>query len=207
MVYTYKGIKRAVLSLIRQYTIAGDAVLTSYNNQADYENQIAQRFNEGLVEIRTTVKPDAVELELNEPNEYHGMRQYDLPRDFMSLKSGSIRVAWAGHLVPAVHNKVEIFGKTILVPNDGQDYLMEYYRYPPQFSDDPKDTNVIDEDPDVVQAAIYYAAAQLVRMDSAYDFAALNNEYADRAARMRPIMYAETDSVVDLYGGGWHGLR
>ena len=60
----YSEIKREVLGHIDQYSMAGTPVAASYNNQADYLSRIPVLINEGLVNIRTLVKPDPVVLPL-----------------------------------------------------------------------------------------------------------------------------------------------
>ena len=92
----YKHIKRAVLSHIDQYTVAGAEVVPTYNNQADYENRIPVFFNEGLMNILTTVKPQAVLFALQRGQQMGGMTIYELPVDFWSLKSGGVFVVRAG---------------------------------------------------------------------------------------------------------------
>lgn len=196
--YTYKEIKRSVLSLIRQYTLSGDAIALSYNNQEDYVNQIALRINEALTEIRTTVKPDSVQTLLQNPTKFAGFRKYRLPNDCIGIKSGSVMRVHDGHITPA-HGWRTVGDRDILIPDDGAEYYLTYNRVPRQLPSDPADDFPITEDPEVMQAAIYFAAAQLVRMDSAFDYASLYNEYSDRTQRMAPAPHAEIDHVVDVY--------
>ena len=66
----YADIKRAVLSHINQYTMAGSKVAPTYNNQADYLNRIPVLLNEALVNIRTLVKPIPVVLPLENGEPY-----------------------------------------------------------------------------------------------------------------------------------------
>ena len=88
----YADIKRAVLSHINQYTMAGKQVAPSYNNQADYLNRIPVLLNEELVNIRTLVKPipEVYPLENGEP--YGGMVRYELPEDCWTIKTGGVSV-------------------------------------------------------------------------------------------------------------------
>lgn len=206
MIYTYNDVRRSVLSLIRQYSIAGDPVSPAYNNQEDYLNQIAQRINEALVQIRTTSKKEIAHCELSNGDDYYGSKRYSLPDDFIGFVSGSLTGVIDGKMFKV--RKWRMLGtKDILLPDDGDEYFFEYYRYPQQIPYDAKDDYTIDEDPDVMQAAIYYAAAQLVREDSAFDFAALNNEFASRMAMMVPQMTASVEGISDVYLGDcevWH---
>lgn len=206
MNYTYKEVKRMVLSLIGQYTLAGENIPLTYNNQEDYVNQIAFRINEARMQIRTTAKPETVQCLLQNHTMFGGMRKYRLPDDCAGIQSGSVIAVKDGHAFPAYgwHTVADDF---ILVPNDGADYLLTYQRMPAQIPADAADDFPITEDPDVMQAAVYFAAAQLVRMDSAYDYAALNNEYNDRLQRMAAPVHAEIGSVMDVNGWRWGGVQ
>ena len=57
---TYAEIKRQTLELANMYSIAGEPVPGSYNNQQDYLNRIPSLINTALVNIRTLVKRDPV---------------------------------------------------------------------------------------------------------------------------------------------------
>ena len=116
----------------------------------------------------------------------------------------------------------QLLGQSILVPGRGGgmtadsllldgDYYVEYEAYPVQLPTDPDNSRIppddweLDETPEIIQAAEYYAAAMLVMMEDEFTYASLMNEYEDRRARMSPRATAETRSLEDPYAfySGW----
>ena len=196
----YADIKRAVLSHINQYTMAGAQVAQTYNNQADYLNRIPVLVNEALVSIRTLVKPIPVVYSLDYGEPYGGMMRYELPEDFWSLRSGGVSVIRDGKFRKT--NQYRLQGKKyILVPEDGS-YTVEYYRYPVQLPLDNTltDSYELDEDPEVIQAATYYASAYLVLQEDEFAYATLYNDYESRLGRISPGVTAEVQPIEDSYG-------
>lgn len=196
----YADIKREVLSHINQYTMAGSQVAPSYNNQADYLNRIPVLLNEALVNIRTLVKPIPVVLPLTDGEPYGGMVRYELPTDFWSLRTGGVSVIRNGRFRRT--NQYRLQGrKYILAPDDGE-YTVEYYRYPVQLPLDSTltDSYEVEEDPEVIQAATYYASAYLVLQEDEFAYATLYNDYESRLGRISPGITAEVQPVEDSYG-------
>ena len=199
----YADIKRAVLSHINQYTMAGSQVAPSYNNQADYLNRIPVLLNEALVNIRTLVKPIPVVLPLENGEPYGGMVRYELPEDCWTIKTGGVSVIRGGKFQRT--NQYRLQGKKyILVPEDGS-YTVEYYRYPVQLPLDNTltDSYELDEDPEVIQTATYYASAYLVLQEDEFAYATLYNDYESRLGRISPGITAEGQPVEDSYGLNW----
>ena len=199
----YADIKRAVLSHINQYTMAGAQVAQTYNNQADYLNRIPVLVNEALVNIRTLVKPIPVVYSLDYGEPYGGMMRYELPEDFWSIRSGGVSVIRDGKFRKT--NQYRLQGKKyILVPEDGS-YTVEYYRYPVQLPLDNTltDSYELDEDPEVIQTATYYASAYLVLQEDEFAYATLYNDYESRLGRISPGITAEVQPVEDSYGLNW----
>lgn len=199
----YADIKRAVLSHINQYTMAGSQVASTYNNQADYLNRIPVLLNEALVNIRTLVKPIPVVLPLTDGEPYGGMIRYELPEDCWTIKTGGVSVIRGGKFQRT--NQYRLQGKKyILVPEDGS-YTVEYYRYPVQLPLDNTltDSYELDEDPEVIQTATYYASAYLVLQEDEFAYATLYNDYESRLGRISPGITAEVQPVEDSYGLNW----
>lgn len=201
---TYGQVKKAVLKLLNQYSVAGSLVADSYNNQQDYLNRMAPLVNDGVMEIATTARKIPVLLTLSEENgERLGkMVRYDLPEDFYQFKSGGTVVTCTdGHVLHT--NLYRTQGKKyILVPADeAGEYTVEYYRYPALLGDDPADDEELDNDPITHRAVPYYVAAHLVIHDEAYLYQAYYNKYEDMLAKMTPAPFAEVTGVQDVYGG------
>lgn len=196
--------------MINQYSIVGDPIQSSYNNQADYLLRIPFLINTALTEIRTTVKPQSVVYPLQNGEPYAGFERFKLPDDVHSLKTGCVMEVRDGKIVHV--NEYHLMGKEyILVPLvpkseseklEPAEYIVEYYRYPPQIPMDALDAFVLDEEPDVIQAAVIYAAANLVLYDEAFDYKALLNDYTDRLQKMAAfrVQTFEPTVVEDVYG-------
>lgn len=196
----YSEIKREVLGHIDQYSMAGTPVAASYNNQADYLSRIPVLINEGLVNIRTLVKPDPVVLPLENGEEYGGMMRYELPEDFWNLKTGGVSVIRKGQFHKT--NDYRLQGKKyILIPKTDAAYTVEYYKYPDLLPLDKTLTDTFDlkEDIEVIQTATYYAAANLVMREDEFMYASLYNDYESRLSRISPGITVEVQQVEDAY--------
>lgn len=202
----YSEIKRETLGHIDQYSMAGSPVAASYNNQADYLNRLPVLINEGLVNIRTLCKPSPVVLPLENGEEYGGMMRYELPEDFWSLKTGGVSVIRNGQFHKT--NDYRLQGKKyILIPKTDAAYTVEYYKYPNQLPLDKTLTDdfELEEDIEVIQAATYYAAANLVMREDEFMYASLYNDYESRLSRISPGITVEVQPVDDayLFNMGW----
>lgn len=201
----YSEIKRETLSHLNQYSIAGAQIAPSYNNQADYLNRIPLLINEGLVNIRTLVKPDPVVYQLTEGEEYGDMVRYELPEDFWNLKTGGVSAVINGKFTRT--NNYKLQGKKfILVPGSEKgSYTVEYYKYPEKLPLNPKEDFDLQEDLEVIQTATYYAAANLILHDDPTTYSLLYNDYESRLSRISPGIRAEVDTVQDEYSffSGW----
>ncbi len=202
---TYAEIKRHTLELANMYSIAGDPVPSSYNNQQDYLNRIPGLINSALVNIRTLVKRDPVLFTLEEGEPVGNMMRYALPADFYCLKSGGASVLRDGKFLNS--NEYKLQGRRyILIPDYApREYTVEYYQYPPQLPVDPDDDYELDEDLEVLQAAEVYAAAYLVLPDDQYMYTVLYNDYETRMGRIMPGVTVEVHPVEDAYrfNGDW----
>lgn len=199
----YSEIKRATLSHLNQYSIAGTQIAASYNNQADYLNRIPLLINEGLVNVRTLVKPDPVLFQLEEGELVGDLVRYKLPENCWSLKSGSVSVIQNGRFCKT--NNYRLQGNDyILVPEDAGSYTVEYYKYPELLPASPAEDYDLEEDIEVIHAATYYAAANLVLHDDPTTYSLLYNDYESRMSRISPGVRAEIQPVQDAYQfTGW----
>ena len=202
----YSEIKRETLGHIDQYSMAGSPVAASYNNQADYLNRLPVLINEGLVNIRTLVKPDPVVLTLTDGEEYGDLIRYELPGDFWMLKTGGVSIIHRGHFMKT--NEYRLQGKKfILTPKTEATYTVEYYKYPDLLPLDRTltDSFELNEDIEVIQAATYYAAANLVMREDEFMYASLYNDYESRLSRISPGVTVEIQPVQDAYAfeAGW----
>lgn len=198
MTATYGGLRRQVLSRVRKYSIAGQETAASYNCQADDLNRIPLLINEALVQLRTEGKRDTAAAVLTGGEESGGWVRYRLPEDCYALHTGGVTVLRDGKLRRT--NDYRLLGKDFLAPS-GETYTVEYDRYPVQLPMDAAEDLEIVEDPEVLHAAVCYAAAQLVMQEDEFAYAALCNEYERRLRCLSAGVTAEVGTVADVYGG------
>ena len=206
---TYEEVKRVVLELINQYSIAGETISPAYNNQSDYIHRIPNLFNAGVMELRTAGRPRRAVYMLpsgeGEPvGTGTGWYSWTMPRECRRILSGGVKVMDSSGAVPVTQYQI-LGGNTLALPAgqdgfSGKQFLVEYERFPEQIPVDPADEYEIDEDPDIIQAACFYAAAGLVLMEDEFVYAALRNEYEGRLQRMSTNITME---YVDMDSGGY----
>lgn len=198
---TYGQVKDQVLKLLNQYSIAGDKVDGSYNNQADYLLRIPGLVNDAMTEIATTARKIPVLLELKRlyREDLGDVVRYTLPDDFYQFVSGSVVKTTDGRVLHT--NVYATQGKRhlILPKNEAKDYTITYYRYPQLLSDKPDDADELDNDPESHYAIPFYVAAYLVIHDDPFQYATFYNKYEDKLAKMGPGIHAEVRIVDDAY--------
>ena len=206
----YGQVKRLSLQKIFSDTIAGDQILSSYNNQADYEIPIPGLVNDAMTYIATTVKriPAMVrldDLDMDEENEFY---IYHLPADCYELMNGGLILPFPKNgerVVSDRYRRYRLYGGTQLwLPkNAPKGLFVEYYRYPKQLPDKPSDDTPLDNTPDTHAAIPYYVAAQLVMYDDAFRYASLYNDWENRLSRLKEPVMVEESRVHDVYGFGF----
>ena len=182
--------------------MAGAQVAPSYNNQADYLNRIPVLINEALMNIRTLVKPITAVYPLTGGEPWGGMTRYALPADCWRLKTGGVSVIRDG--VFRKTNGYRLQGRQYILIPGGADgaYTVEYDRYPEQLPLNGTLTEdyEIEEDPEVIQTATYYAAAYLMLQEDEFAYTCLYNDYESRLSRISPGITAEAAAACDVYG-------
>lgn len=207
---TYAWARDFVLQLINQYSVAGDEVQLSYNNQADYIARIPNLLDSAQTILATTVRRIRVTVPLSElPYTEEGeWRVYALPENCWQLASSGL-VYFKGDRIQRFHRYHLIGSKQIAVPDCvGEGLLLEYFRRPSLLGDNPADGAELDNEPEVQMALPYYAAAHLVMHDNAFAYATLMNEFDDRKSHLYELPQTELSTVEDVYGavewGEWH---
>lgn len=198
----YKWCKDFALQLINQYTMAGEKVPETYNNQADYIKRIPKLLDDAQMYAATTAAPirctePLTALRCDENGEWN---VYTLPKDCWQICSGGL-IRYDGDEFQRFHGYHPVGTNKIAVPRSltGEVHV-EYFRYPRQLGDDPKDTDELDNTRPVQMALPYYVAAYLVMQDDAFTFSALNNEFESRLARLTEMPHADVNIVEDVYG-------
>ena len=198
----YKWARDFVLQLIGQYSTAGALVAVNYNNQADYIARIpkllddAQMYAAGVAApIRSTEPLSA--LRCDENGEW---LVYTLPKDCRQMCSTGL-MRYEGDEFQRYHRYHPVGKNKFAVPKGvGGEIYVEYLRYPRLLGDAPRDTDELDNTPDVQMALPYYAAAYLVMQDDPFAFSALSNEFETRLKRLKEQPYTDMGIVEDAYG-------
>lgn len=219
---TYQEVKKQVLKLLNQYTIAGTTVADTYNNQADYIKRIPGLINDAMMELSTTVRKIEARCELTEEGVVDADDSvvgdvavsdhqvvYCLPEDMYQFPSGSVfryRDGTNGDL-----QRFSLFmlrgRKCIVLPKRALKAggSLIYYRYPvllPEEDADIDPTAELDNVPEVHRAIPYYVAGTLALHDDPFLASTLMNAYEDKLAKMQPEITAETGPVRDVYYPG-----
>ena len=214
----YGQLKKRVMQLVISDSIAGNAIPPTYNNQADYLNQIPGLANDGMTYIATTVKriPEIVPLLSLAQEEYGAFTMYTLPKDFWQLNNGGL--IWQRpdpydlprYSYQRYHGYKLYARNKLMIPNNVPNLdamMVEYYRYPETLGDTPDDLTELDNTPETHEALPYYIAGQLVMYDDPFRYSALHNEFETRLSRITEPVTTEYAPVDDVYYGfnlpGW----
>lgn len=194
----YRKIKRAVLGLLDQYSVNGQTIPPTYNNQSDALQRIPDFINQAFVDIRTGPYPERNVCRLEGGESVgNGWIRHTLPGDFWRVCSGGVRVLGPDGLRPT--NQYQLVGGRAILTPEGV-YMIEYYHYPEQLPENVSDDYDCGETPEVIRAACLYAAAGLVRTDDEFLYTTLYAEYEARLSRLTPALTAEVAPVRDAYG-------
>lgn len=205
---TYLDFKNRVLMHINQYTIAGNDIALSYNNQSDYILKIPSLLDSALRYLATTTRPIYAEYHLDWDNaeKKEGFYIFTMPEDFWQLVGRGIPVMSKGEI--KMYRGYKWIGKNKLVipVQDRADMTVHYHRYPKEVPAKPDDDYKLDCEPDAQDAATYYVAAQLVMHDNAFAYSTLYNEFESRRQQMFERPQAEYFSIEELYGNPGDGV-
>lgn len=209
---TYGDFKRRVLQLIFSYTIAGDDIQLSYNNQADYVKMIPGLLNSAQTYVYQIKKfQDSISMSHLDKEEYDGEDMYILPDDCLSIKPGLIAPGRDRDGYPfGRYNNYRLFGgnKLLLPKGVAEKYnlILEYNKRGVPVSENVPDSYVLKNTDEVNEILPFYVAAFVVMYDDAFRYSALYNEFETRLGRLQPNQtYVEYSSTADLYGGFYNG--
>ena len=211
---TYGEFKNRVLQLIFSYSVAGDTIALTYNNQEDYVKMIpgllstAQSYVYQIKKIETSIKLEDLDKEELED----GMMLYHLPDDCLRVRPGLIIPRGKRHNdywyrqggVFERFNDYKLFGGNKLMAPAGlpSSTILEYEKRGLPVPPNVQDNYVLKNTDEVNEILPFYVAAFCVMHDDAFKYAALYNEFETRLQRleMNPT-YVEVNETVDMYGG------
>lgn len=198
----YAWVRDMALKLIDQYSVAGELVAPSYNNQTDYLLKIPALVNDGLTVLFTEYCPvrDCVPIRLLNRIDLYGMDTRVLPDDAWKV-CGSCLIAIGEDGFPYRFSGYRLVGDNLIALERGapEDLLLEYYTRQELLSDRPDDGEEVSGTQEMHAVLPYYVAAHLVMHDNSFAYQALYNEFVARAQRLAPDPRAELDYVEDAY--------
>lgn len=197
----YAWARDFALQLINQYSVAGEKVPDSYNNQADYVARIPKLLDDGQIYVATTVRKlrEVVPLTQLLPSYMPGWDIYQLPEDCWQIGSGGL-IRFTGPNIQRYHKYRLLGAKQIAVPASLRGAVeLEYYRYPKLLGAAPAEDAELDNTPEVQMALPYYAAAHLVMLDDAFAYASLMNEWETKLERLYELPQTELGITEDAY--------
>ena len=204
---TYGQFKDRVLQLIFSYSIAGDTIELSYNNQEDYVKMIPGLLNtcQSYIYQIKKIEDSIMIKDLDWEEMDGGMRLYHLPDDCLKMKPGLIIPRGRGYgQVFERFNNYRLFGgdKFMAPANLPDTTIMEYWKRGLPIPDNPPDSYVLRNPDEINDIMPFYVAAFVVMYDDAFRYSALYNEFETRLMRLLPNpTYTENNPIFDVYGG------
>lgn len=201
----FSDFQTLVLQNLDQYSVAGERVPNSYNNQADYTKRIAALANIALRLIATQSAPMLASFDPNadgfqgKTDIGNGYTKIKLPADFWKMSGQGLPCFasedfYARNMHYQHISEDEIVVRTRELPG----LLITYYRYPRKLQGQPGE--VLDASETVADCASFYVAAELARQDSPYVYQSLYNEFESMMARLKKPMITEMSRTEDVYG-------
>lgn len=201
----YAWARDFTLQLISQYTIAGDAVKLSYNNQADYVNKIPALLDDAQEYVATTVRRirALVPLSALSRSRFGDVVVYSMPEDFWQMCSAGMVVFRDGK--PFRYHRYHMLGERQFALDQELPgtVMVEYYRHPIHLGMNPADDDKLDNTYEVQAALPYYVAAHLAMQDDAFAYQALYNEFESRLSRLTEMPQTEFNTIEDVYDPVW----
>lgn len=197
----YAWARDFTLQLINQYSVAGQTVVPSYNNQADYIARIPILLDDAQVYVATTVRRirEVLPFEQLVPTYMRGWEIYDLPEDCWQISGGGL-IRFTGPKIQRYHKYRMLGSNRIAIPEGLRGVLeLEYFRRPRLLGTAPVDTDELDNTVEVQMALPYYVAAHLVMYDNAFAYSALMNEFETKMERLYELPQTELTITEDVY--------
>ena len=206
---TYGEIRDASLKLIHQYSLAGEEIPETYNNQSDYIKRIPQLVDDAMWLIASGPRRlrTAKVLDRDRAKDQDGMNRFILPEDLMDIIPGGLFVVERGEYHYDT-SFVRLDEKRILLPHyiRGSVWL-EYYRRPESVQEGvkkgeelPDDDYELDNSYETHRCIPYYVAAHLIMQDDAFLYASLYNEWQNMLGNLVEAPQPHRGIIEDAYG-------
>ena len=167
----YGEIRDASLKLLNQYSLAGETIPETYNNQSDYIKRIPQLVDDAMWLIASGPRRlrTARVLDPDRSKDQNGMNRFMLPDDLMDIIPGGLFIVDHGeHHYDTSYARLD--EKRILLPHYTHGTVwLEYYRRPESVQEGvptggtlPADDYELDNSYETHRCIPYYVAAHLV---------------------------------------------
>lgn len=209
---TYGELKNRVLQLIFSYSVAGEPIELSYNNQEDYVKQIPGLLNTVQTYVYQVKQiQDSIKLVDMEKEELENADLFILPDDCLRMKPGLIRPTGGhGRLFERFNDYRFFGGDKLMLPKgaaEKYDLIMEYFKRGVPIPENVKDTYILQNTDEVNELFPFYIAAMILAYDDPFRYSVFYNEFETRLQRLAPNpTYVEENTITDVYGGfntGW----
>lgn len=193
--------------LLNQYSIAGNLVPLSYNDQADDQNRMLNLINDAQMELATTVRPIYSSVTITVPPIDPRVPTTDIatkmPYDFYMPETVRF-TPLHGHdqtMREAPRYKWQNNDELLVPSRPAGSYLIDYKRYPKRYEPGTSKSIELDGTPDTHEAIPYYVAAMIALDQNPKAYSALYNVWETRLARMgMKTPYTSVTTVEDDYG-------
>lgn len=205
----YGEIRDASLKLLNQYSLAGETIPETYNNQSDYIKRIPQLVDDAMWLIASGPRRlrTARVLDPDRSRDQDGMNRFMLPDDLMDIIPGGLFIVDHGeHHYDTSYARLD--ERRILLPHytHGSVWL-EYYRRPESVQEGvptggtlPADDYELDNSYETHRCIPYYVAAHLVMQDDAFLYASLYNEWQSMLGNLVEAPQPHRGIIEDAYG-------
>lgn len=221
---TIKECMDAAFQLLNHYSIAGNLVPLSYNDQADDKNRMLNLINDAQMAIAMSVRPipafHTVEMPLLPAGAPMAEIEVEMPEDFDQAISVYFSPALDDNGRPVGGNSQccgpftrdassykWIGDSIILLPNKpAGTYRIEYSRYPIRYNETTPETTQLDNTPDTHPPIPYYVAALIAAEENPKLYYVLYNIWETMLARLveKKKPHAVIHQICDVYDFSHH---
>lgn len=205
---TYGQIRDAALRLMGQYSLSGEQIPETYNNQKDALLRLPELVDDAQCLIAAGPRRirAAKKLLPERGKTQDGMARFTLPEDLMEQIPGGLLVLRGGS-GGYDSRYLQLDERRILLPDfEGGAVWLEYYRRPERVTDRiapgeqlPSDDLLLDNAPETHRAIPYYAAAHLLLHEDAFAYAALMNEWQTQLLSLYRKPQPRRSVITDAY--------
>ena len=210
----------AAFQLLNHYSIAGNIVPLSYNDQADDKNRMLNLINDAQMAIAMSVRPISAFMTVDMPILPTGTAlaeiEVHMPENFDQVlniyftpaldENGRVTGGTSECCGPFTRNARQyqwIGDDVLLLPNKpAGTYRIEYSRYPQRYTTTTPENTELDNTPDTHPPIPYYVAAMIAAEENPKLYYVLYNIWETRLARLveKKKPYAVVHQICDVYG-------